>query len=313
MSLNYRLLKEEPLAEGIKRIGYSLNAQAIGHVNDLAENHPHEAVHELRKRFKELRALIRLVRKPLGGNYKTENQFYRDLGREISEIRDLKAFQEALILLKEQHNEKLYKNAFETTENFLNNRLSSLAESRNLKETLLYIKSELNKHAGIIKEWPVEVESFKGLTTSLKKVYERGYRMMRTIRSDASIENFHELRKRAKYMRYHMDLINFIWPGMMKAQEQEFGNLSDLLGDDHDLALFLSLLSKEKPDEEEYQLLKAIITDKRTALQRQVVELGAKLYAERPRVFIRRIDRYWLAQEKPYTAMNWIPQLNPFK
>jgi CHAD domain-containing protein len=313
MSMNYRLLKQEPLGDGIKRIGYFLNAQAINHINELAENHPHEAVHELRKRFKELRALIRLIRDLLGENYSTENHFYRDLGREITNIRDLKAFIEALALLKDLYNRKLYKNAFSTTEAFLNDRLSSLAESMNLKETLLYIKSQLDEHASIIKEWPVQVESFKDISKSLRRVYERGYKMMGTIRSDASVEDFHELRKRSKYMRYHMDLISFIWPGMMNAEEQEFGKFSDLLGNDHDLALFLSQLSSEKPDEEEYQLLKAIINDKRAAIQQEVLELGAKLYAETPRVFIRRIGKYWLAQEKPYTAMDKIPQLNPSK
>lgn len=313
MPMNYRLLKEEPLGEGIKRIGYSLNAQAMDHINELAEDNPHEAVHELRKRFKELRAVIRLIRDALGDIYQQENHFYRDLGRQITDIRDLKAFIEALNLLKDQHNEQLYKNAFSKTEAFLNNRLSTLAEKMNLEETLLYIKSQLDEHAIIIKEWPVELKAFKDISKSLERVYERGYKMMRIINSDPSVENFHELRKRGKYMRYHMDLISFIWPGMMNAEEQEFGNFSDLLGDDHDLALLLSLLTKEKPDEEEYQLLKAIINDKRAALQRGILELGAKLYAERPRIFVRRIGKYWLAQEKPYTAMNKIPQLNPFK
>lgn len=313
MSMNYRLLKQEPLGDGIKRVAYSLHTQAISHIDELSENHPHEAVHELRKRFKELRAVLRLVRDPLGEVYHFENEFYRDLGREITEIRDVKAFIEALTRVQEQYQSKLENNAFTKTARFLYRRLTTLAESMDLKDRLLYIRSQLQEHTKIVKEWPLEVKNYKDISGSLKRVYERGYKMMGVISSEPSVENFHELRKRGKYMRYHMDIISFIWPGMMNIQEQEFGTFSDILGDDHDLALFLSLLIKEKPDEEECQLLKAIVNDKRAALQKSVLELGAKLYAETPRAFIRRIGKYWLAQEKPYTKMDNIPQLNPLK
>ena len=300
--MDYRLIKEEPLATGIKRIGILLNAQAVSQINLLVEEHPHEAVHELRKRFKELRGLIRLVRYPLGECYARENEFYRDLGRDISHIRDLRAFIEALTHLKVQYSERLSKDAFSATEAFLNHRLRELAESIKLKDTLRHIQARLKEHEDVIRQWPVDAGTFHDIYKSLMKVYARGYRMMRSVKDNSSVESFHELRKRGKYMRYHMEILNFAWPAMMAVQAGEFGNFADLLGDDHDLALCLAYLEQEKPDEEEFQLIKAIVNHQRALLQQQVLSLGHKLYAERPRTFTRRIYKYWLAQEISYTG-----------
>ena len=50
-----------------------------------------EGVHQARKRFKELRALLRLVREPLGDSFQRENRCARDLGRALAESREATA------------------------------------------------------------------------------------------------------------------------------------------------------------------------------------------------------------------------------
>src|SRR5689334_2335445 len=45
-------------------------------------------IHDVRKRIKETRALLRLVREPLGSRFGQENKWYRNAGRDLSAARD---------------------------------------------------------------------------------------------------------------------------------------------------------------------------------------------------------------------------------
>ena len=53
------------------------------------EDNRHLAVHLTRKRFKRIRAVLRLIRDEIGeAVYQQQNQFYRDASRLLSPVRD---------------------------------------------------------------------------------------------------------------------------------------------------------------------------------------------------------------------------------
>jgi uncharacterized coiled-coil DUF342 family protein len=64
---------------------------------------PHETVHEVRKRCKETRATLRLVRELLP-TYSDENAHYRDAARRLSYIRDAQVLSETF----EEQGERLF-------------------------------------------------------------------------------------------------------------------------------------------------------------------------------------------------------------
>ena len=59
--MSYRLEPQEPLGAGIKRIAREQIDQALEQLTANPENRD-EAVHDARKRFKKIRAALRLVR-----------------------------------------------------------------------------------------------------------------------------------------------------------------------------------------------------------------------------------------------------------
>src|SRR5690606_16072424 len=61
----------------------------------------HEGVHQARKRWKKIRALLRLLQKPLGNTYRRENKTFRNLGRSLSGLRDAEALVETVDLLSQ--------------------------------------------------------------------------------------------------------------------------------------------------------------------------------------------------------------------
>ena len=61
---------------------------------------PRDNVHQARQAFKRIRALLRLIRPGAKYVYRVENQFFRDLGRNLAYVRDSEAVIDALGLLE---------------------------------------------------------------------------------------------------------------------------------------------------------------------------------------------------------------------
>jgi hypothetical protein len=82
---------------------------------------------------------------------------------------------------------------------------------------------------------------------------------------------------------------------MIKPLAEQAHRLTDLLGEDHDLAV-LSVIAEEEPSERraiDSELLLALIRERRSALQNEALELGKKLYEEGASQFVRRLKGYW--------------------
>src|SRR5437763_1529566 len=61
-----------------------------------------ETVHEVRKDFKKVRAVLRLARAGMAaGTYRFENEFFRDLGHQLSDARDAQILIEAFDKLRD--------------------------------------------------------------------------------------------------------------------------------------------------------------------------------------------------------------------
>jgi CHAD domain-containing protein len=109
-------------------------------------------------------------------------------------------------------------------------------------------------------------------------------------------EDFHEWRKRAKDLYYQVRMLCRIWPEQMDAIESELEQLGDFLGDAHDLVLLAGPEgAKELPKEpkEDAEALIALAQKRQKELQMQALALGAKLYAEKPGSFCKRLKTYW--------------------
>jgi hypothetical protein len=97
----FELKPDQSLPKGIRRIVRKQLAAALGQLTGPQKRSRDEAVHEARKRFKEVCAVLRLVRPVIGEkSYRRENTCFRDAGRPLTEVR-AKVFIEALDRLAE--------------------------------------------------------------------------------------------------------------------------------------------------------------------------------------------------------------------
>ena len=85
--MGFSFKKSETLEENLRRVILRQGNKALSHL-EKEDGDLHHGVHQARKRFKQIRAILRLVRPALGDKYTMENVAYRDMGRKLSDLRD---------------------------------------------------------------------------------------------------------------------------------------------------------------------------------------------------------------------------------
>jgi CHAD domain-containing protein len=282
--------RREPVPNAVRRLVVEQLDLAAG---ELGADPGEKAVHEARKALKRCRAVVRLVRPVLGDELAAaENAAYRDAGRALSATRDadvllatwdrvtgdgvdgvddatLTAGRRAL----EAHRERV--------------RAEPSADPTAVAEAL---REARRRAAG----WPEADDSWRSLAPGLRRIYGQGRAAMAaTGRGDD--EAWHDWRKRVKDTWYHLTLLVPAWEPVLGAEEAEAHRLSELLGDDHDLAVLRAeIAGRDGPwSADEAAALTAAVDARRRALQAEALDRGRRLYAEKPKAFAARLGGYW--------------------
>jgi CHAD domain-containing protein len=290
----YRLKLAEPLPTEVARAARGRIDHALDELRGKSDSTPEEAVHEARKDMKKLRALLRLSRDELGKeSYRRENVCFRDAARELSGTRDSDVMLEALGALELPPGV-----GWDLRKAIQADRERRGEDDRDVaaRAAVAILKEARTRVDGR----PVERDSFDTLPGGLKRTYRRGRRAFRAAQEEPSVESLHEWRKRVKDLWYHHTLLRELWPPVMNAVGDQAHELSDLLGDDHDLAM-LAIWMREHVPEADPDFFEAV-ERRREELQREAFALGALLYAEKSSAFAGRLERLWSAQKAEVRA-----------
>jgi len=295
----YRFQAQETIPTGIKRIANEQIELSIYRLTDELEVDRTEAIHSARKHFKKLRALVRLVRDQVGqAAYKRENRCFRDAGRELSALRDAEVRIETLDALIEHYQDAIVPDQFQGIRQVLVAGYNATQKSEGpTDQEIGTIVADLNAAQARIQAWTIP-DQWQALQGGLHRVYQRGYKAFLRAWDPPTAERLHEWRKRVKYLWYHLRILAPIWPETLAVMKQQAKALSDLLGDDHDLAVlraFIVAAPAAFTDDEQLGLLLALIQLRQLELQNQAYFLGQRLYAEKPQAFCDRMAVYWQA------------------
>jgi hypothetical protein len=79
------------------------------------------------------------------------------------------------------------------------------------------------------------------------------------------------------------------------ALADEAKRLSEQLGDDHDLAILATALGGDGPDllGDDRGVVLDLIQDRRAALLTEIRTGAARVYADKPKAFTRRVGTWW--------------------
>lgn len=290
----YRLRKKESVTSAIRRMVREEIDKAIDELKGVAAGRP-DGLHEARKRIKKLRSLIRLVSARLDQAGKLAIALLTEATRPLSGLRDAQAMVEAFDALAASEMSRDEAQAFAPVREQLVQQRDAAHGSEVHGTTLIAMPIEqLREVRAMSQLWTLRPNGFGAYARGLRKCYATAIDAMQLAMTSPSDEHFHEWRKHVKHHWHHVRLMRGLWPKLMIATAFELGALSDLLGDDHDLAVMRELLLKQPVDAgiDRDELLQ-MIDDRRHKLRRSARTLGQRLFAEKPKALIRRLRAYW--------------------
>ncbi|MGK2930086.1 MAG: CHAD domain-containing protein [Acidimicrobiales bacterium] len=302
----YRLEPDRPVGEEVRRVALACIDDALTHLDRLGTpgmdgNAAETAVHETRKRCKELRGLLRLVRPALGSQHGRLNAHARDAAKELSTLRDAQTLLDTVEGLQGAVDdaEARHLDAVRGHRAVLAEAATHAMDTEDPRITRA--TARLTAARILVEVWDLP-DDVDALTAGLGRSYRRGRKALRSARKHPHDEPVHEWRKLVKYLWYQARLLapadaDALAP--LVDELDELDDLSDLLGEDHDLAVLVEHLERDAHADalEGVDIEPAIALARRRQadLRSDAFDLGRRVYADKPKEFVRRLMSPWAA------------------
>ena len=152
------------------------------------------------------------------------------------------------------------------------------------------LAAELRALADSVERWDVEAAGATPLIAALRRTYRSARR-----RGDAALpgggpHELHALRIRVVDLVHQLGAFEPAWPAMIRVTMRELQRLRAALGDHNDLSV-LAEFAAARPEltPEQKVAVAVLIAKRRRPLARRAAQLYARLFAERPSAFERRL------------------------
>ncbi|MEL6309190.1 MAG: CHAD domain-containing protein [Chloroflexota bacterium] len=284
----------ESVPDGIRRIIREQAEDALAQLQVTGDERD-TAIHSARKAFKRIRAALRMVRKEIGDDvFSEQNALYRDIARELSPVRDAYMVIQTLDSVSNQIEDDAITKATSSLRDKLDDNYQKVRQDFWQTDTVVTVSQRLSDAMTHIDTLPIQHNGFKAFKKSIKQVYKRGQKqMIVAYTSVPQPEPFHEWRKRVKYLRYHMEILQSIHSEITPLHTK-FDELSEVLGTVNDLAVLHERLSNYPATKfGAGRHLLAILDYQRGRLEKSIHDDGETLYAMSPNAFVKQINEWW--------------------
>ena len=253
---------------------------------------PDEAVHEARKLLKKARAGLRLVRDASSRRaFRRQNLGLRDAARSLSEVRDAKVLIAALDGLQGRLGPRERRMMGRLRDRLVANQMRSRQRLLGHKDSLKPVLEALASARTRIKKQRLRDEGWSTLETGVRRVYRSGRDAFAAARERPTIVTLHEWRKQVKYLWHQLQILEPIRPRWLRSRGNQAHQLSDYLGEDHDLAMLRQRVRTASGGGPKavVENISLRIDRKRAGLQDRAMQLGALIYEDPPRRFVKRL------------------------
>lgn len=299
-----RAMSEPPVLKPGQPVGDSLRAIA-GHLlteaHDILEDEslePARAVHDIRKEMKRWRAMLRLLAPFLDEHSADLRTDARALARKLTSARDsqsaIDAFHDAidgtlhlpptlspgsLVTIHARLEERKHQNQTQIWD----------------EETRQALSDYITAASYQVSHWPLAI-TFADLADRLAMTYKRARKAQPAAWDTAVADDLHELRRRVIEHRYQMELVEPAWPRLGRIWVDEAQRLRNRLGAFQDLAVLMHLTEPHQPLAPWRSRLMPLITYRQAEHAKSASRVAARLFAEPPKAFRRRLEALWEAQ-----------------
>jgi CHAD domain-containing protein len=282
----------ESLRDGFARVAMQAGERARRDLT--ATDIPLEqAVHRARRRFKKLRALIRLARPGLGEAYGRQNLLWRDAGRLLAASRDATVLLASFDAITAVDAELEAGNEVVGLRDGLASKFNGKGrETPDRRADALELIDAGTEELSRL-SWP---SSTGDLARGLQDSQARLRRSWRDVLGETTSESLHEWRKRVKDQATQLGLFRAILPADLQTRRADAKVLAELLGEEHDLSLLRDAVARCRATgvsrETRRDVLKAI-DHRRAELRRTALEAGETFSAQSPKAVAHAIAEAW--------------------
>ena len=272
----------EAIVKQLERVEYFSSVENIS---------PNVAVHEMRKTFKRLRALLK---------------FYIEFPEEFSPdfALQIKYFGRSLTLMRETYvNIQIFDRITSSGNLNAERKIKAAREKLTEKnreiveqglfaaEGYLTIQNFIKKMTEQMEDVAIPVPSLLQFTKQLEDSYLRSYQIWSFITAQSDPVIMHELRKKLKQLYYQFDFIRYVHPRFFRLKTYHLNNITEQLGEDHDLYVFLTELLENRYDftDNEIEILENQVQHLREINRIKLFPKLKQFFSESPEIFNQKL------------------------
>lgn len=250
-----------------------------------------DTVHELRRRCKKIRGLLRLVR-PHFADFHVENAAFRDAADTLSAARDAAVMLDTFeAVLKDDAARSLPAETGNRLRRALEENVRRVSREQD-RAGLLDAFSEAMVAARLrVAHWRFDASGFALIEPGLRDIYARMRNRLRAAEKGGEDDVFHDWRKDTKSHWFHVSLLKDCAPDRLGARKDQLDTLGEYLGDHHNLAVLaegLEMLTGALDP-----VLSRVIAGRKDALADKAFLLGRQLTVESPGALVARFEQFW--------------------
>ena len=287
----------QPVGDALRAIAGHLLTEAHDILEDESRD-PATAVHDIRKEMKRWRAMLRLLSPFLDDHNKALREDARTLSRKLTSARDaqsaIDAFHDAVD--GTLHLPPTLKPAsLVTIHARLEERKADNQSTIWDEDTRQALSDYITAASYQVSHWPLQI-TFGELADRLALTYRRARKALPDEWESAHADDLHELRRRVIEHRYQMELVEPAWPRLGRIWVDEAQRLRNRLGAFQDLAVLMRLTQPREPLAPWRSRLLPLIVYRQAEHAKSASRVAARLFAETPKAFRRRLEALWDAQ-----------------
>jgi len=292
--MSYRLDPALPMSEALRRV--ALAEIDLAYTSLATPSDRHTGVHSARKCFKRLRSLLLLARpgmpEPVFGKLTAQ---VISIGKGLAAARDAQALLDAVDKLERHTEPGSGEGPIQSLRGWLHKRRQA-AEHSLEQSTASEATHQLLALRPALAALTVYPDDFSPLAEGLTRCYRATRKDFAAAFASDEADKLHEWRKGVQHHWRQMQLLTPCWPSELSARADAARSLSQLLGDDHDIAMLLHLVSTPTMTFGSLEETAAFVKRCRRrhrALRKEAKIQGKRLFVEKPRPFAARIQAYW--------------------
>jgi CHAD domain-containing protein len=273
----------EAIGKQLERVEYFSSVENIS---------PNLTVHELRKTFKRLRALLKFYNDfpvEFPPDYSTQIKYF---GRSLTVMREsfvnLQLF-EKITAENTLIPERKIKNAREK----LSDKNKEIIEKGFLKsEAYLPMQKFASNLQMQMEQIAVSIPAVTQFIGQLEYSYRQSFEIYLKLKQDSESEEIHELRKKLKQLYYQFDFIRYVHPRFFRLKTYHLNNITEQLGEDHDLFIFVNDLTENRYDfsDDELEILENQVLHLREINRLKLFQRLKQFFGDSPAAFKLKLE-----------------------